>query len=117
LKKALVIITVLATLVVTPAGNTGNNWQWQHKKWLPPVWQRIAQCETGTNWKHNSGTYQGAFGFYHGSWDAFNKFGYPREAYNATPWQQYKVALAIYKRYGFTGWGCYMNRSWVRNGY
>lgn len=89
---------------------------------MPAVWQRVAHCEGGTrppqtpNWKHNSGTYQGAFGFYYGSWDRFNTFGFPREAYLATPWQQYKVALAIHARYGFTGWGCYMNNSWVRYG-
>lgn len=96
-------------------------WQWEYKKWMPAVWQRIAHCEGGTrppadpNWKHNSGTYQGAMGFYHGSWDAFRPKGYPSEAYLATPWQQYRVALRIHNRYGFTGWGCYKS-SWVRYG-
>lgn len=85
--------------------------------WLPDKWQRIGACETGYGrrpgqWTWNSGTYQGAFGFYHGSWDAFvgsanPKAGpYPSEAYNATPRQQYEVALAIWRRYGFSGWGC-----------
>lgn len=92
---------------------TGATWQWRWEKWLPPVWQRIARCETRLNWQHNSGTYQGAFGFYHGSWDAFRPDRYPSEAYNATPWQQYQVALAIHRRYGFTGWGCYKH-AWVR---
>ena len=91
------------------------HWHWQ--AWLPDKWQRIGACETGYgrrpgNWKWNSGTYQGAFGFYHGSWDAFIHYAdpkagpYPSEAYLATPRQQYEVALAIWRRYGFSGWGC-----------
>ena len=74
--------------------------------WLPPTWWAIGMCETQLNWRHNSGTYQGAFGFYRGSWDSFAPAGYPSEAYNATPWQQYQVALRIWRRYGFSGWGC-----------
>jgi hypothetical protein len=91
------------------------HWNWQ--AWLPDKWQRVGACETGYGkrpgrWDWNSGTYQGAFGFYHGSWDAFvpradPKAGpYPSEAYMATPRQQYEVALAIYRRYGLSGWGC-----------
>lgn len=85
--------------------------------WLPDKWQRVGACETGYGkrpgrWDWNSGIYQGAFGFYHGSWDAFvsradPKAGpYPSEAYEATPRQQYEVALAIWRAYGFSGWGC-----------
>ena len=96
------------------------HWHWW--KWLPDKWARIGACETGYGkppgqWTWNSGTYQGAFGFHHGSWDAFKPVSWwPHAAYLATPWQQYKVALRIHARYGFTGWGCYMNRSWVRYG-
>lgn len=92
-------------------------YHWDWATWLPDKWARIGACETGYgrrpgSWTWNSGTYQGAFGFYHGSWDAFvgsanPKAGpYPSEAYNATPRQQYEVALAIWRRYGFSGWGC-----------
>jgi hypothetical protein len=87
------------------------------KAWLPSKWQRIGACETGYgerpgNWTHNSGTYQGAFGFRYTSWDDFVPRAaraagpYPSEAHFATPRQQYEVALAIYRRYGFSGWGC-----------
>jgi len=87
------------------------------REWLPDKWQRLGACETGYgkrpgNWRWNSGTYQGAFGFYYGSWDAFVPLAarkarpYPSEAYEATPRQQYEVALAIWRRYGFSGWGC-----------
>jgi len=75
-------------------------------EFLPWKWRDIIRCETHTNWRHNSGNYQGAFGFAVSSWDRFNSFGFPSEAYLATPEQQYRVALAIYARYGYTGWGC-----------
>lgn len=93
------------------------HYQYAWWDWMPRGWQNIGACETGYgkrpgNFQHNSGTYQGFAGFYHGSWDAFigsadPKAGpYPSEAYNATPRQQYEVALAIWRRYGLTGWGC-----------
>ena len=85
--------------------------------WLPDKWQRIGACETGYgrrpgNWRHWNSGYEGAFGFAHSSWDGFvgdadPKAGpYPASAAQATPRQQYEVALAIYRRYGLSGWGC-----------
>lgn len=73
------------------------------------AWYRIGVCESGRNppnWQHNSGTYQGALGFYHGTWDGWNDFGFPSEAYLATPGQQMYVADHLYSDYGLTGWGC-----------
>ena len=75
-------------------------------------WVRIATCETGFNWRHNNSSYEGAFGFAEGSWDTFKhradrKAGpYPEDAWQATPRQQYEVALAIWRAYGLSGWGC-----------
>jgi hypothetical protein len=93
-------------------GRGCQDWQWKWQVWLPDKWQRIGACETGYGkrpgrWDWNSGTYQGAFGFYHGSWDQFKPVSWwPRDAHLATPWQQYQTALAIWRRYGFSGWGC-----------
>lgn len=88
------------------------NW----RTWLPHHWVRVGSCETGyggpPNWHHANSSYQGAFGFATSSWDSFvgsadPKAGpYPHEAWQATPRQQYEVALAIYRRYGMSGWGC-----------
>lgn len=91
------------------------HWAWE--KWLPSKWQRIGACETGYgripgNWRHSNSRYEGAFGFAKQSWDSFKyradpKAGpYPEDAWQATPRQQYEVALAIYRAYGFSGWGC-----------
>ncbi len=83
---------------------------WSH--WLPQKWVRIGICETGLNWQHSNSSYEGAFGFALQSWDSFvpranPKAGpYPPNAYMATPRQQYEVALAIYRMFGFSGWGC-----------
>lgn len=84
--------------------------------WLPKVWWAVGMCETHLNWRHNSGTYEGAFGFHYGSWDRFKPAGAPHAAYLATPREQYRAALNIYRRYGFTGWGCHTNggyRYWM----
>lgn len=96
-------------------------WQWRYRVWMPAVWQRIAWCESGIrppadpNWRHDSGTYTGAFGFHIGSWQQFRYAGYPARGSLATPWQQYRVALRIHARFGFTGWGCY-DLAWVKYG-
>lgn len=81
--------------------------QWNWKAFLSPVERAVLLCETDMNWQHNSGTYQGAPGFYHGSWDAFKPAGYPAEAYQATPWEQTVVMRRIRDRFGWSGWGCY----------
>lgn len=97
-----------------------NRWFRYHyawSEWLPDKWQRIGACETGYghrpgNWRHSNSSYEGAFGFAKSSWDAFKyradpKAGpYPADAWQATPRQQYEVALAIYRMFGFSGWGC-----------
>ena len=122
-----VVVATLALAATATAGHQPDqfkghrvgdqSWQWKWEKWLPDKWQRIGACETGYGkrpgrWDWNSGTYQGAFGFYYDSWDRFvpradRRAGpYPSEAYEATPRQQYEVALAIYRRYGLSGWGC-----------
>ncbi len=80
--------------------------QWNWQAWLPDKWRRIGICETGLNWQHQNSSYEGAFGFATQSWDSFKPDGYPDHASQASPWQQYVVALNIYRRYGFSGWGC-----------
>ena len=99
------------------AWNRYFRYHWAWSEWLPDKWQRIGACETGYgrrpgNWRHHNPSYAGAFGFATSSWDAFKyradpKAGpYPEDAWQATPRQQYEVALAIYRAYGFSGWGC-----------
>lgn len=95
--------------------------RWEYEfawwQWMPDKWQRIGACETGYgkrpgNFQHSNSSYEGFAGFAKSSWDAFKgradaKAGpYPEDAWQATPRQQYEVALAIWRAYGFSGWGC-----------
>lgn len=93
---------------------------WQHhqyawQRWLPAKWYRVARCETGVNWSHDSGTYVGAFGIYRAgyaddaarvgnmSWDETVR----ARGTVPTPREQYDAALSHYRAHGgFSGWGC-----------
>jgi hypothetical protein len=94
-----------------------HRYHYDWRSWMPDKWQRIGACETGYgrrpgNFRHSNSSYEGFAGFAKSSWDAFKyradpKAGpYPEDAWQATPRQQYEVALAIYREYGFSGWGC-----------
>lgn len=83
------------------------SYQWEWRRWLPRLWYAIGMCETQLNWQHNSGTYQGAFGFWYGTWDSYKPHGAPSEAYLATPREQYQAALNVAARVGLGAWGCY----------
>lgn len=68
------------------------------------VWDRLARCETGGNWKHRNSTYQGGLGFHHRSWDAYRPRRFPAEAYLATREQQIVVAKRILADVGWGAW-------------
>lgn len=114
--RRLLAAVFAALTILPPTAQAAPEWQYQWRKWLPPVWQRIAHCETGTTWTWNSGTYWGAFGMYRGTWLQYRLPGYPAEAFKATPWQQYRVARVVAAHHTLNAWGCYRNREWVRNG-
>lgn len=97
--------------------------EWRHRQyawqdWLPDGWYRVGSCETGyggaPNWRHRNSSYEGAFGFAVDTWDSYvgealRRFGdgpYPASAADATPRQQYNVALIVYSHFGLSGWGC-----------
>ena len=78
-----------------------------HARALVPrntVWDRLAECETGGNWKHRNSTYQGGLGFYLGSWDAYLPRRFPREAYLATREEQIAVGKRIRADVGWGAW-------------
>ena len=49
----------------------------------------VAVCETQGNWRHRAGTFEGAWGWFHGTWLLDRVNGAPRHAYAASPRQQY----------------------------
>lgn len=83
------------------------SYEYEWRRWLPRLWVAIGMCETQLNWQHNSGTYQGAFGFWYGTWDSYKPRGAPSEAYLASPREQYQAALNVAARVGLNAWGCY----------
>jgi uncharacterized protein YabE (DUF348 family) len=78
-----------------------------------PRWDKIAECETGLgpdglpgNWSRMKDTYQGGLGIWYGNWLAYRDKGWPKNAGNATKYQQIIVAERIKADYGFKAWGC-----------
>lgn len=124
-----ILIATVATVVVSllvpnisSSASSSPQWQWQYTKWMPKHWINLAACESGSsppNWAHDSGTYQGAFGFYYGAWDDYKLAGYPSSAAQASPWQQWQVAKRIARKLTIRiPWGCWRGsqHAWVRNG-
>lgn len=70
---------------------------------LPKVWQRIVACESSgrANAVSPSGKHYGYFQIHKG-W--FKGVGLDYQT--ATLYQQYKLALAIYKKQGAKAWSC-----------
>lgn len=88
--------------------------------WLPKVWWAIGECETGLNVHHSTTDYVGAFGFARSTWAEFRRptdrhdpHTYPADATTASLWQQWRVAVRVWRRYGFSGWGCYTHGGYL----
>ena len=77
-----------------------------------PRWDKIAQCETGTNWQHRGSgpagpnTYQGGLGIWYGNWKAQGGTAFAPSADQATKYEQIIIAMRIQKKYGWGAWGC-----------
>jgi len=71
-----------------------------------PRWDKIAQCETGGNWRAQGPTYQGGLGIYFGTWKAFGGREFANNAGDATREEQIIVAERIRAKHGFRAWGC-----------
>lgn len=114
LSARLFVAALAATLAVLafPAGPGGANMA--RPSWLPGQWYRLGVCETGLRWRWNSGTYEGAFGIYHGTWDTYRRSGEPAAAYLAGPKTQLRVARRIAARHSMYAWGCWKH-GWVRD--
>lgn len=102
------VVFVLMVAIFTAAADARNR-----PSWLPAHWWRLAKCETGLRWRWNSGSYEGAFGIYYGTWDTYRKVHEPRAAYLASPRVQLRVARRIAERHTMYAWGCWRH-GWVR---
>lgn len=72
---------------------------------LPSVWDRLAKCESGGNWKINTGNgYYGGLQFSLSSWRAVGGKGYPHQASKE---EQIKRAMILKENGGWGHWpGC-----------
>jgi uncharacterized protein YabE (DUF348 family) len=78
-----------------------------------PKWDKIAECETGLAadgspgvWDRMKDTYQGGLGIYYKNWSYYKDKGWPKNAGEATKYQQIIVAERIKADHGFGAWGC-----------
>jgi len=68
----------------------------------PATWERLAECETGSNWSMNSGNgYYGGLQFTLASWGEVGGTGYPHEASKAEQINRGKILQA---RAGWDQW-------------
>ncbi|MGW4032233.1 transglycosylase family protein [Streptomyces sp. NPDC004838] len=69
------------------------------------VWDRIAKCESGGNWRINTGNgYYGGLQFSAGTWRAFGGKAYASTADRATKAQQIAIATKVQKSQGWGAW-------------
>lgn len=74
------------------------------------VWDRLAQCETGGDWRWGSQfvdpRYEGGIGFATSTWLAYRLPGYPSAAWQATRDEQIAVGRRVLAAVGPGAWGC-----------
>jgi hypothetical protein len=72
-----------------------------------PDWDAIAACESGGNWRANTGNgYYGGLQFSRSSWIAAGGLKYAPRADKATRKQQIAVAKRLAALQGMSAWGC-----------
>ncbi|MEU2337084.1 transglycosylase family protein [Streptomyces sp. NPDC006654] len=70
-------------------------------------WDTIAACESGGNWKANTGNgYFGGLQFKQSSWVAAGGLKYASRADRATRREQIAVARRLAAIQGMSAWGC-----------
>jgi LysM repeat protein len=69
------------------------------------VWDRIAQCESGSNWHINTGNgYYGGLQFSAATWRAYGGTAYASTADKASKAQQIAVATKVQRAQGWDAW-------------
>ncbi|MFK4144619.1 transglycosylase family protein [Streptomyces sp. NPDC004065] len=99
LRGALLAAATTAALTGGPAAAPGG-----HRS---PDWDVIAACESGGNWKANTGNgYYGGLQFTQSSWIAAGGLRYAPRADLATREEQIAVARRLAALQGMSAWGC-----------
>lgn len=126
--------TILTTITTTTTTTTvppreHNDWprEWLDTLEVPPVsyWDKVAQCETASNWQ-DTGLYAGGLGIYYRTWRGFGGQEFAPKQWLATKEEQIIIANRIalkgwlapngffQKPVGFLGWGCIRNNEYLK---
>ncbi|WP_438484578.1 transglycosylase family protein [Streptomyces sp. S186] len=69
------------------------------------TWDRLAQCESGGNWRIDTGNgFSGGLQFGHSTWRSYGGGAYAGRASRATREQQIRVAERVLSRQGWGAW-------------
>jgi uncharacterized protein YabE (DUF348 family) len=71
-----------------------------------PIWDKMAQCETGGDWRHPGPEWQGGLGIYFQNWDHYGGRAFAPTADQATKYEQIIVAERIRADHGWYAWAC-----------
>ena len=71
-----------------------------------PLWDKMAECETGGNWSHVGPRYQGGLGIFFQNWNHYGGRDFAPTADQATKYEQIIVAERIREEHGWHAWGC-----------
>ncbi|MEU3252255.1 transglycosylase family protein [Streptomyces sp. NPDC006997] len=98
---------MLAALAVAVTLTTTTGATAQSSTVLRPDWDAIAACESGGNWKANTGNgYYGGLQFKTSSWIAAGGLRFAPRADLATRRQQIAIAKRLARIQGMGAWGC-----------
>ncbi|MEW1654892.1 transglycosylase family protein [Streptomyces sp. NPDC093707] len=69
------------------------------------IWDRLAQCESGGNWRIDTGNgFSGGLQFGHSTWHSYGGGAYAARAARASRTQQIQVAERVLARQGWGAW-------------
>ncbi|MGH3975511.1 MAG: transglycosylase family protein [Pseudonocardiaceae bacterium] len=78
-------------------------------------WDRLAQCESGGNWRANTGNgYYGGLQFSRRTWQGFGGGAYAGTANNASRLQQIAIAEKVLRVQGWKAWPACSRRAGLR---
>lgn len=111
--------TILIAFCLVFAAAAGAHRSAKRPGFISPFAWAVAVCETGKghnhpDFRHRSGSYGGAWGWFVSTWQLDAPKGYPRVPWKATPRQQNRVFYLGRKRGRY--WGCIANggyRAWM----
>jgi resuscitation-promoting factor RpfA len=79
------------------------------------AWERVAQCESGGNWRANTGNgYYGGLQFSRPTWHSYGGGAFATTANRATRSQQIAIAEKVLRAQGWKAWPTCSRRAGLR---